>query len=105
MCFHHTGPNKFQKTAVTSMCRILHLENVPTFLYLQASRFCLDLANKMNLEQESFDALSILYEKYPHKLTYGSQYGLKLLLRLELDKCEEVLRDVIKRNSKLNEEP
>ena len=94
--------HKFQKTAITSMCRILHLENVPTFLYLQAGRFCLDLANKMNLEQESFDALNILYEKYPHKHTYGSQYGLKLLLRLELDKCEEVLRDVIKRNAKLN---
>ena len=92
---------KWQNKSVNSMCKILNFDAVPTFLYLQAGKFCLELADKLNLGKKVVQALSTLYKIYPKKLNYGSQLGLKLLLQLELDQSEIILRDVINRNNGL----
>ena len=86
---------KWQQKSVDSMCKILKIENESKLLSLQAGIFCLELAMKMNLENQTVQALTLLHKKYPKKSNYGYQLALKLLLRLDLEGCESVLRDVI----------
>ena len=93
---------KLHNQAIDSMCKILDIENVPIFLYLQAGKFCLELSNRMNLENKTIQALSILHTKYPAKFDYGFQLGLELLLQLQLDKAEVVLRGVIDTYKEIN---
>ena len=77
------------------MCKILKTENVPKFLSLQAATFCLEIATKLKNENQIVQALLFLNEKYPCKTTYAYQLGLRFLLRLDLDNCEETLRDIV----------
>ena len=86
---------KLHYKSLNSMCKILHIEHVPRFLYLQAGKMCLELSTKMNQKNETIQALSILHKKYPKISNYGRQLGFELLLQLRLDQAEKVLRGVV----------
>ena len=88
---------KWQRKSANSMCKILKTENVPKFLSLQAATFCLEIATKVKNENQVFQALSFLHERYPSKTNYGYQLGLRFLLRLDLDNCEVTLWAIVDR--------
>ena len=89
----------FQNKSLNAMCEILNTERAPTFLYLQAGQFCLELASKMNLEDRTIQALTTLHNKYPKKSKYGFQLGFKLLLHLEIDRAEKILRGILNKKN------